>query len=70
MPTWYLTGRCRLKGSIMAYVVSDVDVCEEETNVDMYGVSMEKCYRNVSYNFFLFCDVLWHLLLEVFSNLL
>lgn len=54
----------------MAYVVSDVDVCEEETNVDMYGVSMEKCYRNVSYNFFLFCDVLWHLLLEVFSNLL
>lgn len=52
MPTWYLTGRCRLKGSIMAYVVSDVDVCEEETNVDMYGVSMEKCYRNVSYIFF------------------
>lgn len=44
----------------MAYVVSDVDVCEEETNVDMYGVSMEKCYRNVSYNFFyfvMFCGI-------------
>lgn len=27
MPTWYLTGRCRVKGSIMAYIVSDVDVC-------------------------------------------
>lgn len=40
MPSCYLTGRCRVKGGVMAYVVSDVGVCvcEEETRVDMYGV--------------------------------